>query len=291
MRLGNIIVIAFVATAALEVPAAEVCEIWPWRCMPAYQENGPDATVTGKDGLVYTNVHFAALEIWRAKGSGPRPAVIVCPGGGYKYLSWTVEGEEIAKWLNEQGVSAFVLRYRVPDQQEGALCDGQRAISWVRAHAADYGVLTDRIGIMGFSAGANLAARVSTHLKERAYRPVDAVDLQSARPDFTLLIYPWALCKELGEPFKSIEPVLAKEFRVDWNVPPAFIVQANDDLCHSENAVAYQMALQQHRVPVELHLFPYGGHGYGVRKTNKPTDIWPDLAAIWLKRQCPMLDQ
>jgi acetyl esterase/lipase len=201
---------------------------------------------------------------------------MICPGGGYSILAWNLEGTEMAEWLNSQGISAFILKYRVPGNRDGALCDAQRAMGLIRSKAKDFNIDTNRLGIMGFSAGAHLSVRVSTNFEKRFYEAVDEVDTQSSLPNFALIIYPAYLSREGF--------TLAPELPVTAQTPPTFLLQAEDDTPYVDSSLAYAIALKAAKVPVELHIFPNGGHGYGLRKKGKTTDVWPDLAAAWLAR-------
>jgi len=208
---------------------------------------------------------------------------LVCPGGGYQILAIDLEGTEVCQWLNSVGVTAVLLKYRVPSRKgleryTAALQDGQRAIGLVRYHAADWHIDPKRIGMLGFSAGGHLSAMTSTHFEKRTYDPVDEADQVSCRPDFTILIYPaYLVGKDLG-------PELAPELTVTSNTPPAFIVQTEDDPVHVESGLFYYLALKKAKVPAEMHLFAVGGHGYGLRhESGKAVFSWPKLAEEWMR--------
>ena len=214
-----------------------------------------------------------------AKPSGT--AVVVCPGGGYQILAMDLEGTEICDWLNSIGVTAVLLKYRVPARKGlerfvPPLQDAQRALSVVRSHAAEWKINPERIGIMGFSAGGHLSAAASTCFDKRAYESVDAADQVSCRPDFALLIYPAYLLRKDG-------PELAPELTVTSNTPPTFLVMAEDDPIRVENSLFYYLALKNAKVPAEMHLFANGGHGYGLRGSGKAVTSWPKRAQEWLQ--------
>ena len=271
-------------------------EIWPKDKMPLAVTNAaPEGIEPTRDDVVRLgNVSVPGVVVTKVPGAEkPTPAVVICPGGGYGILAWNLEGVEVAQWLKDQGIAGIVLKYRVPDQRDGALCDAQRAIRWVRAHAAELNVDPRRVGIMGFSAGANLTVRAATNHKKPAYAPVDAVDAQSCRPDFQMPIYPWDLLPRVdpSTPWKGHTgmAIRADEYPVDADTPRAFIVQSEDDFCRPETSLAYYATLKQAKVPAELHLYEqggHGGHGYGVRRLGFPTDGWPRNAEIWLRRVC-----
>lgn len=200
--------------------------------------------------------------------------VVVCPGGGYNILAIDLEGYEIAAWLNTMGYTAFVLEYRVPRKREGALQDIQRAIRIIRSRSKEWNLDPGKLGVLGFSAGGSLAARAETHYNERTYPSVDAADSLSCRPDFALLIYPAYLDEGPGG---SLTPGL----HVDVHTPPTFIFSTADDH-YSHSALVMAEALREAQVPVEMHLMPKGGHGYGLRKGNPAAELWPRLAATWM---------
>lgn len=201
-------------------------------------------------------------------------AVIVCPGGGYNILAIDKEGYEVAEWLNDLGITAFVLQYRVPRRQAGALQDLQRAIALVRSRAREWGIDPGKVGAIGFSAGGSLAARASARSK-RTYAAADAHDLHPVRPDFALLIYPAYL--DEGKD-RSLTP----ELSVDENTPPMFLFGTADDR-HGNSVLVMAGALRDAGVPVELHLLAGGGHGYGLRRGNPAAEAWPELAESWLR--------
>ncbi|MGN0853481.1 MAG: alpha/beta hydrolase [Kiritimatiellia bacterium] len=258
--------------------------VWPQGRIPVQKGTGAFAVKDTNGGIVrLTDVNVPELAFFPAGGSGVCPAVLVCPGGGYSILAYNHEGVEIAEALNAIGFSAFVLKYRCPGQRDAALMDAQRALSLIRARADEWKIDPKRLGIMGFSAGANLACRVSTCHRHRSYAAVDAADAFSCRPDFSLPIYPWMLV--VGENKEKTLPLtLRGDFPVDETTPPAFIVQTEDDFAHVENALGYYAALKYAGVMAEMHLFPKGGHGYGIRPHGTDVDGWEALAAKWLTR-------
>jgi acetyl esterase/lipase len=222
-----------------------------------------------------TDVTNPALIVFQPQAAlSNKRAVIVCPGGGYNILAIDKEGYEIAEWLNSLGYTAFVLQYRVPQKQKEALYDIQRAIRLVRTKASIWGV--DKIGVIGFSAGGSLVARAATRFTEDTYPKSDQIDQASSRPDFGLLIYPAYL--DNGE-----SRTLTPELTVSKNAPPLFIFGTADDN-FGNSGLVMAGALRDHKVPVELHLLPEGGHGYGMRPGNIAAETWPGLAEKWLER-------
>lgn len=224
-----------------------------------------------------TDITDPAIIIFPASADNNNGAgVVVCPGGGYNILAIDKEGYEIAEWLNNLGFTAAVLQYRVPKKQEGALQDVQRAIRIMRNKATKWKMDSDKLGVMGFSAGGSLSARASTLYNEKTYPKVDEMDDLSCRPDFALLIYPAYLDQREN---RSLTP----ELKVNENTPPAFIFQTADDRLGNSSLV-YATALRDAKISVELHLLPEGGHGYGMRSGNVAGETWPGLAEKWLKR-------
>lgn len=257
--------------------------VWPEGKIPLPGAGAPYRVHDTNGGIVrLTDVTVPELAYFPSAGEGVKPAVLVCPGGGYTILAYNHEGTEIAEWLNSLGFSAFVLKYRCPGQRDAAHMDAQRALSLIRFRAEEFSIDPKRIGVMGFSAGANLSVRLSTNWRNRAYPTVDEIDAVSCRPDFTLPIYPWMLVVGNNDE-KTLPLTLRGEFAVDSETPPAFLVQTEDDFAHIENSLAYYAALKYAGVPAEMHLFTRGGHGYGIRRHDTPVDGWEELAAKWLK--------
>jgi acetyl esterase/lipase len=219
-----------------------------------------------------TNPSFLVFKPTKETNNGA--GVIVCPGGGYEILAIDLEGYEIATWLTKQGFTAFVLQYRVPKKQKGALMDAQRAIRIIRSSANTYGLKSNKLGIMGFSAGGSLSARTATLYGKNTYSPVDKADSLSCRPDFALLIYPAYL--DLGT-----NRALTPELMVDAKTPPMFLFATADDP-YSNSALVMTTVLRDAKVPVELHFLAKGGHGYGLRTGNIAGETWPRLAELWL---------
>ncbi|MBL7106936.1 MAG: alpha/beta hydrolase [Phycisphaerae bacterium] len=209
----------------------------------------------------------------------PAPTVLICPGGGYALLAYRHEGKDLAKWFNMHGVNAAVLIYSVPNMRIDALHDAQRAIQLLRYNAARLNVDPKYVGIMGFSAGGHLAAHVSTDFKQ-IDTPNDAASKLSCRPDFSMLIYPAYIYEE--EERKKLSP----EIVITADTPPAFIAQSSDDRDLVDSSFNYGRALFDAKIPVEMHIFASGGHGYGMaQRPGNGADAWPPLAMRWLKRQ------
>ena len=203
----------------------------------------------------------------------PGPAVILCPGGGYTYLV-TTKMEPIAKWLNQHGVSAFVLIYRAPKKRKDAFQDIQRAVRIVRSRASEWNVDPRRIGVMGSSAGGHLAARVSTGFDVQTYKAVDKHDGVSCKPDFTVLLYP---------AYMNTGRELSKEFTVSNEISPTLIVSAKDDKGFFPGSPIYANALKEAGASVRVHFFEKGGHGFSLRPKQYPLSTWPDLCLQWFR--------
>lgn len=265
--------------------------LWPGTAPGAPTNLPPEAdTTTAKDNLIagkpvirLGNVSTPTLTLYAARGasSGAGPAVVVFPGGGYQILAIDLEGTEVCDWLTSIGVNCVLVKYRVPNtgpypKSAAALQDAQRALGMVREHATEWGIDPQRVGVLGFSAGAHLAAALSTHYDQRLYAAVDTADKLSCRPDFAVIVYPGylALADQNFAPNPDIHPTA--------DTPPTFIVQAEDDPVHVENAVVYFMALKNAKVPAELHIYAQGGHGYGLRRTALPVTTWPQRVEDWL---------
>lgn len=235
--------------------------------------------------ILLSNVTKPTITVYRPeKEKDKGVGVIVCPGGGYSILAYDLEGTEICKWFNSVGVTAFLLKYRVPsrkglEKHTASLQDAQRAVSMVRSRAKEWGVAPNHIGILGFSAGGHLTAMTSTTFDKRSYTAVDDSDQESCRPDFSMLIYPAYLTR--NDDLSKIAP----ELTVTAKTPPTFIVMAQDDPVKVECALTYAMALQHEKVPIEMHIYPKGGHGYGLREGNFIATDWPKRAARWLRNE------
>jgi len=257
----------------------EMIYLWPGKVPGEVKEKmRPSVDTSQKDGIIrFSEVTNPVLEVFLPdKGTDNHSAVIVCPGGGYQILAYDLEGTEIAAWLNKMGFTAFVLQYRIPNKKEGALQDAQRAIRVVRDNCKKWNINSDKIGIMGFSAGGSLSARASILFNKKTYSPVDKSDSISCRPSFTMLIYPAYL--DQG-PDLSLTP----ELKLNKDIPPIFIFQTADDP-YGNSALVMASALRNAKLPVELHLLPEGGHGYGGRPGKIAAETWPLLAEHWLKR-------
>ena len=270
-------------------PGHVTLELWPHGAPGAQANSGPEMnTTTAKDRIVagkpvvrIGNISTPTLTVYAPKDKNSGAAMVVFPGGSYRIVAIDLEGTEVCDWLNSINITCVLVKYRVPNsgpypKSSAALQDAQRAVGIVRAHAAEWHIDSHRVGVLGFSAGAHLAAALSTHFEQRLYNPLDAADQLSCRPDFAVILYPGyiALAEQNFAPNPDIHPT--------EQTPPSFIAQAEDDPVHVENAMVYYQALKNAKVPVEMHLFAKGGHGYGLRRTDLPVTHWPELVQTWL---------
>lgn len=246
--------------------------IWPdKRPAEVVLKKGKMKQTMGEDDILrIQQMPVPTLQKFPVVKSPKGKVVIVCPGGGYQILAVNHEGTEIAQWLNALGYTAYVLRYRVPDNREGALQDVQRAIRIARAENPG-----KQVGVMGFSAGASLTARAATRFQLPSYTATDETDAQSARPDFAALIYPAYM--DEGE-----HHTLTPELTITEQTPPFFVFQTADDP-YGNSALVISQALRNHKIPVQLHIYEKGGHGYGLRANlAEAASKWPKLMEEWL---------
>ena len=280
---------------------SKIIEVWNGKVPGSIQKPNYKQIV---DSAYWIKIRFIAnptIQVYPApadKNTGT--AVVVCPGGGYYGISFVGEGTEIAKWLNDLGISAIVLHYRLPDdaimknKSIAPLQDGQEAIRIVRRNSKEWGIDPHKIGIMGFSAGGHLASTVSTHFDEKVYNPIDST---SARPDFSLLIYPVISMDSTITHAGSRENLIGKHpspemvthfsnaLQVTGKTPPAFMIHSMDDgTVPVENSIEYALAMKKHNIPCELHIYEHGGHGYGLGKRNSGTESsWTKACEKWLQ--------
>lgn len=268
--------------------------IWPG-AVPDAQPTKPEEMqiisnplVAGKPWISVSNISQPTMTVYSPKGKNTGAAVIVFPGGGYQILAIDLEGTEACDWLTSQGITCVLLKYRVPaprwapdwgsyPQSPMALEDAQRTMGLVRYHASSWHIDPNKIGVLGFSAGGHLVTAISTHFDKRLYPAIDAADKESCRPDFAIAIYPGHLWID------QQKFVLNPNVPVTNQTPPTFLLQAEDD--HEDNvndSLVYYIALKNAGVPVEMHLYAQGGHGFGLRRTNDPITAWPQLVQTWL---------
>lgn len=311
-RLPRLLVACLLSLSAMAqaVTAQEVIPLWPVNGMPNVLASAQSTTITEKhttDGgiLRISDVVTPTLTVYPAKRQQSQPsgvaagsAVMVCPGGGYSILAAEHEGSDIARWFADRGIMAFVLKYRLPDARlqqtphEAPIADAMQGMRLIRQQATRYGIDPSRIGIMGFSAGGHLAATLSTH-----YDKGTKAD-ELAKPNFSILMYPvitfgdkahaGSRTKLLGT--LASDPTwvdyYSNEKQVSVTTPPTFLVHAmNDKAVPVENSVNYYLACLKQGVPAEMHLYPTGGHGFGLRtKSGESVANWPAALEVWLKQ-------
>jgi acetyl esterase/lipase len=270
--------------------------IWPGPVPDARPYSGPEVFATdttelvaGKPWVYSGNVSQPTMTVYSPAGKNTGAAVIVFPGGGYQILAMDLEGTEICDWLTSEGITAVLLKYRVPGEDKlpksgayphspEALEDAQRTLGLVRFHAAEWHIDPHKIGVIGFSAGGHLVAATSTLFGKRLYPEVDAADKESCRPDFAIALYPGHMMENTSKDFE-LNPAVP----VTGNTSPTFLVQAEDDpVDEVNNSLVYYIALKKAGVPVEMHLYAHGGHAFGLRRTKFPITEWPALAEEWL---------
>jgi len=262
------------------------------RTFPLWEHGAPGALGTTED-----DVPTLTLFPVRA-GAAPTTAVIIAPGGSYGRLAANHEGRQVANWFNSQGVTAFVLRYRLGPRYHHPIemGDAQRAIRFVRAHAEEFGIQADRVGFMGFSAGGHLASTVATHFDAGNPAAPDPIDRLGSRPDFVVLAYPvitmtadyghkLSATNLLGEhPDPKVAKQMSSELQVTHDTPPTFLFSTNaDTTVPAENSVAFYLALRKAGVPAEIHVFEPGTHGVGLAAGDPVLGEWPVLLRNWLR--------
>ena len=229
---------------------------------------------------MYRCQQLLSIEANPTKSNGT--VIIVCPGGGYNILAYEHEGTQVCEWLNELGITGVLLKYRVPRRKnrpphDAPLQDLQRAISLVRQNASNLKIDPQKVGVLGFSAGGNLAMMAVTSFEERAYTQVDSADQYSYRPDFGILIYPAYLVD------RKSRDALLPDIKITSNTPPCFSLTPVMIMYRGRGVFSPILHLKKRELRKRMHVYPYGGHGYGMRKNNNPVSNWPDHAGIWMR--------
>jgi acetyl esterase/lipase len=286
------------ALAAFPAGAQQtVLPLWPHGTPEPAQTTAPETDVTKPtDGLIsgrrtarLTNVTNPTLSVYPAH-NGNGAAALVFPGGGYVRLAWNGEGTDVCEWLNSLGVACLLVKYRVPEQgrypdNPADLEDAQQAMRLARAHAAEWHIDPNRIGVVGFSAGGNLAVLLSTHPDDNHVEstpaasqvPMQAGAAIDARVNFAIVVYPAYL------PVPPEQTQLDPVYTPNAFTPPTFLLQAENDRSYGKNALVYYRALLDNGHPAQLHYYATGGHGFGVHPVGTPEEHWTDLAATWLR--------
>jgi acetyl esterase/lipase len=277
--------------------AQQIIPLWPHGTPEPAQTTAPEQDVTKPtDGLIsghrtarITNVTIPTMTVYAPAGKATEPhaAALVFPGGGYTRLAWDGEGVDTCKWLTSIGLTCVLVKYRVPDmghypQNYGDLEDAQQAMRITRAHADEWHIDPAKIGVVGFSAGGNLAVLMSTHPDERHVQTTpasaDADAKIDPRANFAIVVYPAYLAVEPEK--KELDP----EYTPNRFTPPTFLIQAENDKSYGPNSLVYYRALMDAHVPAELHLYATGGHGFGMHPSGMPEEHWSQTAAAWLRR-------
>jgi len=279
----------------------EIINVWPGTIPGSIKDSlYKEIDLSNETGIYrISKVKIPTLTIFKPpEGKANSTAVLICPGGGYIHLAYTKEGVAIAKWFNSIGVTAFVLKYRLPsdsimkDKTIGPLMDAQKAMRIIRGNAEKYNINPNKIGVIGFSAGGHLASTLSTHYNEKVYDS----DNISARPDFSILGYPVISMEKDITHMGSRENLLGKnpsaeevikfsnDQQVNENTAPAFLFLAEDDnTVPIQNSINYFKALSKFKIPAELHIYEKGGHGFGLAQKSGTASEWPNACKNWLK--------
>jgi len=298
------LLIVFAATFFCYVSgyAQEYKLLWPSGNIPNYKKT---AEVEKRDttGIVRISlVQQPGIEVYLpSKQSANGQAIVICPGGGYGILAYDWEGTDIAKWLNSKGIAAIVLKYRLPNSKSNVvpqlspLLDAQRALRTVRANAQKWNIKKNQIGIMGFSAGGHLASTAGTHFDNGDANAADSVDRLTSRPDFMILMYPVISMSKTymhqgsrnnligANPDTALAKYYSNDLQVTKETPPTFIVHATDDAgVPVENSLSFYQALKTNKVAAEMHIYPYGGHGFGLAVGKGYLNTWTDRCIDWL---------
>lgn len=294
----TLIVITFAASSQ-EITQA----LWPAGKVPNYQKTNETEKSDSTDIVRISKVQSPGIAVFiPAKKNATGQAVVICPGGGYSILAYDWEGTDVAKWLNSKGVTAIVLKYRLPNSNsnivpdKSPLMDAQRAIRMVRANAEKWNVKKDRVGIMGFSAGGHLASTAGTHFDNGNANSPDSIERLSCRPDFMILMYPVITMSKptmhsgsrnalIGQhPDSKLADFYSAELNVTKQTPPTFLAHATDDKgVPVENSLMFYQALKDNNVSAEMHLYPKGGHGFGLALGIPETESWTDRCIDWLR--------
>lgn len=277
--------------------------LWPEGKIPNFQKTDETEKKEVDDILRISKVQTPEITVYMpTKKSATGQAVIVCPGGGYVNLSYDWEGIDVARLLNSKGITAIVLKYRLPNSKSNIvpnlspLLDAKRAIRMVRYNAAKWNINKDRIGIMGFSAGGHLASTLGTHFDNGDTTAKDSIEQFSSRPDFMILIYPVISMSKsimhtgsrnslIGKtPTDELAKFYSNELQVTKQTPPTFLVHATDDTAVPvENSLLFYQALKDNGVPAEMHIYPIGGHGFGLAVGKGYLETWTDRLIDWLR--------
>lgn len=302
MKFNRILTIGCISSFLMTGVMAQdhIIPLWPEGQVPNFISSNVEekSNVDDKGILRISGVTVPSMSVYlpeKSKATGA--AVLICPGGGYAILAASHEGSDLARWFNERGIAGIVLKYRLPNQKamtrqhEVPLADAMQAMKLIRKNASGWSIDTDKIGVMGFSAGGHLASTLSTHY-HRGEKGTD-----EAKPDFSILMYPVVTFSQVNTHIGSRKNLLgpdssaalvkyySNELQVDEKTPPAFLVHSEDDkTVPVENSINYYLALKKYKIPAEAHFYPEGGHGYGLRTEGKGSLAgWPQALEVWLR--------
>lgn len=278
-------------------------DLWPAGKVPNYQKTNEVERRDSGNFVSVRLVQHPSIDVYLpSKQNTTGQVIVICPGGGYGMLAYDWEGTDIAKWLNANGIAAIVLKYRLPnsksniDPKLSPLLDAQRAIRIVRANAEKWNIKRDKIGIMGFSAGGHLASTAGTHFDKGNSNAADSVDRLSSRPDFMILMYPVIT---MSKPYmhrgsknnliganadSATAAYYSNDLQVTKETPPTLLVHSTDDgTVPVENSLSFYQALKNNSVPAEMHIYPYGGHGFSLAIGKGYLSTWTDRCIDWLR--------
>jgi acetyl esterase/lipase len=302
MRTKLFLFISFILIATESFAQSFTLPLWTGE-IPNNRKTNEVEVRDSSDVIRVSNVQIPDITVYLpTKVYATGQAVVICPGGGYVRLAYDKEGLDIAKWLNSKGIAAAVLKYRLPISSnnivpyKSPLLDAKRAIRMVRYYASKWNIDKNKIGVMGFSAGGHLASTLGTHFDYGDPNATNEIDKMSSRPDFMVLGYPVITFTKpfmhkgsrdalLGEnPDSSLIKFYSNELQVKDDTPPTFIVQADDDgAVPVENSIVFFEALHKKNIPVEMHIYPEGGHGFGLALGKGHLESWPDRCIEWLR--------
>jgi acetyl esterase/lipase len=277
--------------------------LWPAGKVPFYQKSIETEKRDTGDVIHINLVQSPDIAVYLpSKRNATGQAVIICPGGGYGGLSYSWEGSDPARLLSARGIAAIVLKYRLPNSKSivtphlAPLADAKRAIRLVRANARKWNIKKEAVGIMGFSAGGHLASTLATHFDSGDPNAADSIERQSSRPDFAVLVYPViSMSKPImhagsrnnligATPDSLLARLYSNELQVTAQTPPTFLVHATDDKSVPvENSLLFYQALKDNNVPAEMHIYPKGGHGFGLAVGRSYLETWTDRLVDWMR--------
>lgn len=271
-----ILIVSVHCDSNTKITDPKTIDLWPGRDHSVQNNEVPEPS--RGDSVIRISVKNPSLTVYPVANSDhPTPAVLIFPGGGYAYMAVNKEGTDVAKWLNNLGVTAVLVKYSTPNKRTEAFHDGQRAIRLVRSHSKEWNIDPEKVGVIGFSAGGHLAARLSSDFSNESYPKTDEADMLSPRPDFSILMYP----AYLDNKDKS---TVADEIPISSQIPPTFIVQTKDDINYVGGTILYDHELENAGISVDFLLFEEGGHGYGIWHNEYEVSNWPDSARSWLDK-------